>query len=279
VIRVAAVGDVHVGVDSVGSLRRAIAEAEGSADMMLLAGDLTQAGTIAEADVLADELAGSGLPIVAVLGNHDYHSDLQAEVRARIEAVGVRVLEGEHHVVDVGGATVGIIGGKGFAGGFTGASVSAFGEPEMKAFARHAEASARRIGDAGRDLDTDVTIMLLHYAPVPDTLRGEPVELYPFLGSYLLAQAADALGVDLVVHGHAHRGGPLGVTPGGVGVRNVAQPVIGRPFAVFTFPDPGTRGASERPERDDERSADGAATDRGSADRPGVAAGRPAGRG
>jgi Icc-related predicted phosphoesterase len=236
-IRLAAVGDVHVGVDSVGTLRPGLLEAADAADVLLLAGDLTKGGTPEEADVLAAELAGIETPVVAVLGNHDYHSDVQDEVRRRIEAVGVHVLEGEHHVVDVDGTAVGVVGGKGFAGGFMGASVSAFGEPEMKAFARHAEESASRIGAAARQLQADVTIVLLHYSPVPDTLRGEPVELYPFLGSYLLAQVADEAGADLVVHGHAHRGSAVGITPGGVRVRNVAQPVIQRPFVVFSLPD------------------------------------------
>src|SRR5690606_17443300 len=128
---------------------------------------------------------------------------------------------------------VGIAGSKGFGGGFVGASASDFGEPEMKAFVRHTKAIAERLRDGLAGLDTDHRVALLHYSPVAATLHGEPPEIFPFLGSYLLAEAVDDAGADLVIHGHAHRGSERGVTPGGVRVRNVARPLIGSSFRLF----------------------------------------------
>jgi Icc-related predicted phosphoesterase len=235
VIRVAAVGDLHVGVDSVGRLRPRLVDLAADADLLLLAGDLTHRGRPEEAKVLAGELPGDGVPIVAVLGNHDYHSDQQDAVTELLQEAGVIVLEGDGVVVRVGDRRVGVAGTKGFGGGFAGASASDFGEPEMKAFVAHTRKLAGRLERALTGLRADRRIALLHYSPVPETLSGEPREIYPFLGSYLLAEAVDHAGADLVLHGHAHRGSPSGVTPGGVTVRNVAAPVIGCAYQVFHF--------------------------------------------
>jgi Icc-related predicted phosphoesterase len=234
-IRVAAVGDVHVGVDSAGRLGPRLAGLADRADLFLLAGDLTHRGRPEEAKVLAEELRDVGVPTVAVLGNHDYHSDEQEAVTEVLEEAGIRVLEGDSTVVQVGGRRVGIAGSKGFGGGFAGACASDFGEPEMKAFVGHTKALAARLEHALAGLRADRRIALLHYAPVAETLAGEPREIYAFLGSYLLAEAVDRAGADLVVHGHAHRGSRNGTTPGGVPVRNVAAPVIGRAYEVFQF--------------------------------------------
>ena len=240
-IRVAAVGDVHVGIDSAGRLAPRLAGLAGQADLFLLAGDLTHRGRPEEAKVLADELAGVGVPTVAVLGNHDYHSDEQDAVTEVLEESGIRVLEGDAVVVEVRGRRVGIAGSKGFGGGFAGASASDFGEPEMKAFVGHTKTLAGRLERALGGLRADRRIALLHYSPVAETLAGEPREIHAFLGSYLLAEAVDRAGADLVIHGHAHRGSRNGTTPGGVPVRNVAAPVIGRAYEVFRFDvdDPG----------------------------------------
>jgi Icc-related predicted phosphoesterase len=235
VIRVAAVGDLHVGIDSAGRLAPRLAGLADHADLFLLAGDLTQRGRPEEAKVLAEELRGVGVPTVAVLGNHDYHSDEQDEVTEILERAGLRVLEGEAVVLEVGGRRVGIAGSKGFGGGFAGANASEFGEPEMKAFVGHTRTLAGRLERALAGLRADRRIVLLHYSPVADTLSGEPREIYAFLGSYLLAEAVDRVGADLVLHGHAHRGSRDGSTPGGVPVRNVAAPVIGRAYEVFHF--------------------------------------------
>lgn len=241
-IRVAAVGDVHVGVDSAGRLAPRLAGLADHADLFLLAGDLTHRGRPEEAKVLAEELRGVGVPTVAVLGNHDYHSDEQDAVTEVLEEAGIRVLEGEAAVLEVGGRRLGIAGSKGFGGGFAGACASDFGEPEMKAFVRHSKERADALERALDSLGTDVRIALTHYAPVRDTLQGEPPELFPFLGSYLLAEAIDRAGCDLAVHGHAHRGTEQGVTAGGVTVRNVAQTVLRQGYAVYTFGGDEARG-------------------------------------
>lgn len=236
-IRIAATGDLHFGTDSAGMFRREIEGLGERADMLLLAGDLTRVGDPGEAEVLAREMAGAPVPVITVLGNHDYHSGEEKAVRSTLEQAGVRVLEGESEVVEVDGTRVGIAGVKGFCGGFAGASATDFGEPEMKGFIRETKHSAGRLRDALADLSADVRVALMHYSPVKETLHGEPPEIYAFLGSYLLAEAVDREGADLVLHGHAHRGAEHGVTPGGVPVRNVAQPVINRPYRVFVFGD------------------------------------------
>ncbi len=234
-IRIAAAGDLHVGADSVGTVRPAFEQIAEDADVVLLAGDLTKAGLEEEADVLANELEGIGTPVIAVLGNHDLHSDQADRVRARLEDAGVVVLERESHVIHLPEASLGVVGIRGFGGGFAGASATEFGEPEMKRFVRVTLDAASALRACLERLATDVRVALLHYSPVRDTLHGEPPEIYPFLGSYLLAEAVDTAGCDLVLHGHAHRGTEWGITPGGVPVRNVAQPVIRRAFAVYTL--------------------------------------------
>ena len=234
-ILVAAVGDVHVGLDSAGRLARRLTGLADHADLFLLAGDLTHRGRPEEAKVLAEELRGVGVPVVAVLGNHDYHSDEQDAVTEVLADAGVRVLEGDAVVLEVRCRRLGIAGSKGFGGGFAGASASDFGEPEMKAFVGHTKTLAGRLERALGGLRVHRKIALLHYSPVAETLAGEPREIHPFLGSYLLAEAVDRAGANLVVHGHAHRGSRDGATPGGVPVRNVAAPVIGRAYEVFRF--------------------------------------------
>lgn len=232
-IRIAAVGDLHFGPDASGSVRPRLEHLAERADAFLVAGDLTRLGEPDEARALAEELRGLPVPVVTVLGNHDYHSDRQDDVRRVMEGAGITVLDGESTVLEVDGTRLGIAGMKGFGGGFAGASATDFGEPEMKAFVRHAIDVAERLERVLEDLDADVRVVLLHYSPVAETLRGEPPEIHAFLGSYLLAEAVDRAGADLVIHGHAHRGTERGVTPGGVPVRNVALPVIERAYAVY----------------------------------------------
>jgi Icc-related predicted phosphoesterase len=242
VINVAAIGDVHVGPDSAGSLRRQLASVPDRADLLLIAGDLTKSGAVEEADVVAAELQGLSVQVVAVLGNHDHHSDRPAEIAAILRDVGVAVLEGDAIRVDTPNGSVGVAGVKGFGGGFAGTNAAEFGEPEMKAFVRHSKERAEALESALDSLDTDVRIALLHYAPVRETLQGEPPEIFPFLGSFLFGEAVDRAGADLVVHGHAHRGIERGLTPGGVHVRNVAQTVIRQGYAVYGFDGEGNGG-------------------------------------
>jgi Icc-related predicted phosphoesterase len=236
VIRVAAVGDIHFGPDSAGTLRPHLEDIAAHADVYLLAGDLTRLGDPAEAAVLAEELRDVPVPVVAVLGNHDYHSDREKEVADVLADAGVRVLEGSSTVVEVAGTQVGIAGVKGFGSGFAGACGSDFGEPIMKAFVRHTQEAADRLREALEDLGrrgVERRVALMHYAPAEGTLQGERLEIYPFLGSYLLGEAVDRAGADVAIHGHAHGGTEKGFTPGGIQVRNVAQPVINRAYNVY----------------------------------------------
>ncbi|GAA4083852.1 metallophosphoesterase family protein [Streptomyces shaanxiensis] len=247
-IRIAAVGDIHMGPESKGLLRPAFETLPDSADVLLLAGDLTRHGTPEEARVVAREIEGLAVPVVAVLGNHDHHADCPDEVTAVLQDAGVRVLEGQATVVSNGDARIGVAGTKGFGGGFVGRCAGEFGEPVMKEFVRYSRRCADTLRSSLEELegqDCDVRIALTHFSPVPDTLAGEPAEIYPFLGSYLLAEAIDAAGADLAVHGHAHLGTEHGMTSGGVKVRNVAQPVIGRAFHVYHLagPERATAGA------------------------------------
>lgn len=246
--RVAAVGDIHLGLESHGVLRPAFETLPECADLLLLAGDLTRHGTLQEALVVAKEVEDLAVPVVAVLGNHDHHGGCPDEVTAVLEDSGVRVLEGRSTVVTSGDTRVGIAGTKGFGGGFAGRCAGEFGETVMKEFVRYSRRCADGLRTGLRELaraQCDVRIALTHFSPVPDTLAGEPLEIYPFLGSYLLAEAIDAEGADLAVHGHAHSGTEHGMTSGGVQVRNVAQPVIRRAFHVYNLPVRGASPAAE----------------------------------
>lgn len=233
---VAAVGDIHMGPDSQGLLRPAFETLPDCADLLLLAGDLTRHGTPEEARVVAQEVRDLPVPVVAVLGNHDHHDEQPEKVTAILQDAGVTVLEGEGTVVECGGRRLGIAGTKGFGGGFVGRNAGEFGEPVMKEFVRTTRRSADSLRGALEALERqgcDARVALTHFSPVADTLAGEPPEIHPFLGSYLLAEAIDTAGADLAVHGHAHLGTEHGMTAGGVRVRNVAQPVIRRAFNVY----------------------------------------------
>jgi len=235
-IRVAAVGDVHVGDDSRGTLRPAFRELPECADVLLLAGDLTRLGREDELEVLLHELEDIPVRCAAVLGNHDFESDRAPALVKRLEGAGVHVLEGSSVVFDIDGTTLGVAGSTGFGGGFAGGSGSDFGEPEMKAFVRRTKRMATALYETLTELRTDVRVALLHFAPVKDTLGAERREIFPFLGSYLLGEAIDHAGADLVIHGHAHHGVEQGVTPGGIPVRNVALPVIRQAFKLYDLP-------------------------------------------
>ena len=235
-IRVAAVGDLHMRVDVQGRFRPAFTGLAVDADLLLLAGDLTNGGTLDEAGFLVGEVAGLPVPVVAVLGNHDHDEGHGERIASMLRGVGVRVLDGDAVIVDITGTRVGVAGVMGGGGGFPGHS----GVPRVvhddagqRDRLRRGAEDARRLRAALGTLDGDFTIALTHFAPVPDTLVGEPPEIYPWLGCHLLAEAIDGAGVDLAVHGHAHFGVECGRTVGGVPVRNVAHPVLRRPYAVY----------------------------------------------
>lgn len=234
-IRIAAAGDVHYDRKSHNRLGQHFLGLDEKADVFLLAGDLTNTGHPEEMHVLAEDLKKCPVPVVCVLGNHDYHVDQVNEVTKILQAVGVTVLEQSSVVFTINGQRVGIAGAKGFGGGFVGACGSDFGEMEMKAFMRHSKSSARELERVIKEMDADYKIVLLHYSPTAQTLNGEKKEIYPFLGCYYLAEAIDYGKADIAFHGHAHGGVEKGETPGKTPVRNVAQPVIRHAFNIYTL--------------------------------------------
>jgi Icc-related predicted phosphoesterase len=232
-LRVAAAGDIHCAAPLRDRIGRAFASLEGRADVALLAGDLTTHGEPEQAAVLADACRGLPLPVYAVLGNHDYHAGRAGEVAAVLESAGIRVLDREAVVCEVDGTDLGIVGTKDFVGGFPGAEIPDFGEPLLRSVYHETtlevealEAGLEEIAGCHR------RIVLLHYAPVADTLVGEPEPIWAFLGSSRLATPIGAHRPDLVLHGHAHRGSFAG-SVGDVPVRNVAVHVTGEEFAFF----------------------------------------------
>jgi uncharacterized protein len=233
-IRIAAAGDVHFGRD--GDAERAGAAFGGLAgrvDLVLLAGDLTTHGRPEQAGMLGEACAGLGVPVLAVLGNHDWHSNRRDEVAAVLEEAGVVVLERSHHVVEVCGAQVGVVGTKGFVGGFTGSHIPDFGEPLLRrVYAEGMEEVAALDAGLRAVAMCPFRIVLLHYAPTTETLEGERREIWAFLGTDRLAVPIREHAPDLVLHGHAHAGTFEGRI-GGVPVYNVSVPVMGEDWWVF----------------------------------------------
>lgn len=222
-VRVAAVGDLHCGRDTRGLYCAGLARANAEAQALVLCGDLTRTGRLDQAEVLMGELADVKIPVVAVLGNHEFESGLEREIEDMLRARGVRVLDGRAVMVS---RRLGFAGVRGYGGGFGAQTVSAFGEPATKRFVDEAVREALKLEIALRELTSEVRIAVLHYAPVVQTCLGEPREVYPFLGTSRLAQPIDCFGATAGLHGHCHRGSPEGRTPGGVPVYNVSLPVI-----------------------------------------------------
>lgn len=244
-LRVAAVGDLHFS----GSDRSALAHLEAGvaedADVLVLCGDLTTHGESQQMKTVAEALARTGVPVVTVLGNHDHESGSKDENTRILCDHGVHVLDGS--TVELG--DMGFAGVKGFAGGFDRGALAAFGEPLIKQFVQEALDEALKLENALRQLTTDVKVALLHYAPLAATVRGEPEQIYPFLGSSRLLQPIDTLRPDVVFHGHAHSGSFQGETPGGVPVFNVSLPLLegmGRWYHVWTTPAPDRRRREEQ---------------------------------
>lgn len=243
-VRIAAAGDIHCDPHDADRIAEAFDRVADQADLVLLAGDLTTHGELAQAQVLADLARDFPLPVIAALGNHDYHSDRVPELTEMLTAAGVTVLERSFVVLSVGGVSVGIAGLKGFMGGF-GGQMANFGEPLVRAC--YAEVT-QDVEALNHGLDaiagTQVRIVLLHYSPTADTLEGEPPGIWAFLGTERLAAPIAAHTPDLVLHGHSH-GGTFEGCIGPVPVYNVAVHVIGRDFWVFNV-EPKTR-EPERP--------------------------------
>jgi Icc-related predicted phosphoesterase len=225
-IRFAAVGDLHCRITSAGAYRGLFSQASKVADALLLCGDLTDYGLPEEARVLADELSAASVPVIGVLGNHDFESDAEVEVRRILVNAGMQVLDGEACMVH----GVGIAGVKGFAGGYGAAALGPWGERTTKQFVQEAIQEALKLEAALARLRTERRIAVLHYAPIAATVHGEPPEIFAFLGSSRLAEPLIRYPVDFVVHGHAHRGHPEGQIVNGTPVYNVAMPMLQRRF-------------------------------------------------
>jgi Icc-related predicted phosphoesterase len=227
-VRIAAVGDLHCTKASVGSIGPWINSVNERADVLLLCGDLTDYGLSEEVHVLAKELSGVRIPMLAVLGNHDYEAGRAEEVTACLREVGVNVLTGD--TAEVCG--VGFVGTKGFAGGFGSYTLGHWGEPSIKSFVQDAIDEALRLEAGLARLRTEHRVVLLHYSPIRQTVEGEPVEIHAFLGCSRLEEPLLRFPVTAVFHGHAHRGALEGVTGKGSPVYNVAAPLLRR-----TYPD------------------------------------------
>jgi len=240
IVRVAAVGDFHCGEEDTGRYRDAFARVNDEADVLLLAGDLTRRGTPAEFRVVAYELAEVRIPILTVLGNHDHESHQVEAGLAILRERGVHILDGEPFELN---EQVGFAGVKGFMGGFGRWTLTAFGEAETKAFVGTTLEEVQRLEFALRRLATPVRVVLLHYAPICDTVKGEPEQIFPFLGNDRLVEPIDRFKAAAVFHGHAHHGTFRGTTPGGVPVFNVSHVLLreqkmGEMYFLYDIPLP-----------------------------------------
>jgi Icc-related predicted phosphoesterase len=227
VVRVAALGDLHCTKTSQGAFQPLFSRIAESAEVLLLAGDLTDYGLPEEARVLVKEMSAVRIPTAAVLGNHDIESGKDAEICQILADAGVVVLNGD--ACEMHG--IGIAGVKGFGGGFGRRALGPWGETIIKQFVREAVDEALKLEAALARLRTKQIVALLHYAPIAQTVDGEPLEIYPFLGSSRLEEPIGRYPVSLVVHGHAHRGQLQGATKTGVPVYNVSMPLLMRTFA------------------------------------------------
>jgi Icc-related predicted phosphoesterase len=233
-MRIAAVGDLHCRADTRRNIEVALRGVDQEAEVLLLAGDLTDHGTNEEAHWLAEELTKLKVEKCAVLGNHDYECGHAEEVRKVLCDAGVHMLDGEPWALN----DLGVAGVKGFAGGFEIAQLQKFGEDVSKAFVNACIEEELKLEKALFQLRTRHHVALLHYSPCRQTLEGEPLEIYPFLGATRLAGPLDQLRPAAAFHGHAHRGCLKGTTRGGVPVYNVALPVLRRlekPLGYFTL--------------------------------------------
>lgn len=236
--RIAAIGDIHVKESDQGKWKDCFHAVSEKADVLLLCGDLTDTGKKKEAKVLAEELTACSIPVVAVLGNHDYENDQQDDIRQVLASSNFHLLNGESIVI----GDVGFAGVKGFGGGFDRFMMPMFGEKMNKEYVRAATEESLRLDQAlvrldkqGQDGEEIKKIVLLHYSPIKATVQGEPEELFPFLGSSHLVEPLDRRQVLATFHGHAHSGSLRGETNAGVKVFNVAKPILVREGYTFPF--------------------------------------------
>lgn len=215
--------DLHVRADSSGKFVKSFEEASSEADILVLCGDLTDLGLDSEAKVLAQELKSCTIPVVGVLGNHDFESELQETV-SEILSESMQVLDKEPKEI----LGIGFAGVKGYGGGFDNRMLAAFGEKGVKNFVQEVLDEARKLENSLRMVNASKKVILLHYSPIKATLEGEALEIYPFLGSTRLEDTIDHIGAEAVFHGHAHHGNLTGNTKSGIPVYNCAIPVVGK---------------------------------------------------
>jgi uncharacterized protein len=232
-LRIAATGDIHCRDSNREAIVAAFAGLDDDVDLVVVAGDLTSHGRLDEAEILCEAASATAAPVYAVLGNHDWHADEAEAILQRLEDGGVHMLDRRAAVCQAGGVEVGIVGVKGFVGGFAPRHLPDFGEPSLRAVYTEATAEVEALEEGLREVATcPVRIVLLHYSPAEETLEGEPREIWVFLGSDRLAAPILEHGPDLVLHGHAHAGSPDGMI-GESPVHNVSQPVLGTDFRIF----------------------------------------------
>ena len=233
-LRVAAIGDLHVQEDQVAPYREMFAEISSSADVVVLCGDLTNFGKTKEAEILAEDIKSCSIPVLGVLGNHDYECGQPEKVCEILSSAGMKILN--EQAVEIEG--VGFAGVKGFLGGFGRGELAPFGEPIVKAFVDEVMNEARKLENQLRTLRTERSVAVLHYSPIVETIEGEPPAIFQYLGSQRLSEPIDRFDhVKAVVHGHAHHGTYEGRTPLGKPVYNVAQfvlkPLFGKPYVIL----------------------------------------------
>ncbi len=221
-MRIAATADLHFTAERFAAIEQRFSRVNEEADLLVIAGDLTNFGKREEMEPLASVLGRLRIPTVVVLGNHDFESGQEAELSKMLMAVGVKVLNGTGYERD----GVGFAGTKGFVGGFGRGALTAFGEPEIKAFVKSAINEALKLETALSQLRTPKRVVVLHYAPIQSTVVGELPEIFPYLGTSRLMEVVDRHGADLVVHGHAHHGCQDGKTTAGIPVHNVSLPLL-----------------------------------------------------
>jgi len=221
-MRIAAIADLHFSPQGYDRIRDAMNRLRGEADVLVIAGDITNLGTPEEMESMLASFMRIRVPIVAVLGNHDYESGRQQELAKMMVAEGVKLLDGSGYERD----GIGFAGTKGFIGGFGRGVLTAFGEPEVKTFVQTAINETLKLERALSMLRTEKRIVVTHYAPVVDTVKGEPEQIFPYLGTGRLSEIIDRHQAVLALHGHAHHGSLEGKTTGGIPVYNVALPLL-----------------------------------------------------
>jgi Icc-related predicted phosphoesterase len=226
ILRIAALADLHYQKTPLESFQPLFAEIATKADVLLICGDLTDYGLPEEAELVVKDLAMVKTPVLAVLGNHDFESGREAEVRDVFTKGNIKVLDGESAVIE----GIGFAGAKGFCGGFGTRMLEPWGEPAIKNFVKEAIDETLKLESALARLRTKHRIVLLHYSPIQATVEGEPHEIFPYMGSGRLEDPINRYGADAVFHGHAHRGAPQGTTSRGIPVFNVSLSLMRRQF-------------------------------------------------